>query len=51
VRETSIIETLGRAFALEISTIDRIGVRVEATWIAINLSLGSKETIELLCQD
>lgn len=49
VKETSILESLRLFFALEQTSVYRTQIRLEATWVALNLAMGSVVTIEALC--
>ena len=50
-KETSILESLRLFFALEQTTVFRTYIKLEATWIALNLAMGSVTTIEAICSE
>ena len=51
VQETSILESLRLFFALEQTSVFRTQIKLEATWVALTLALGSVKTIEALCSE
>ena len=51
VKETSILESLRLFFAIEQDNIFRTQIKLEATWITLNLAMGSVQTIEMICSE
>ena len=51
VENTSILESLSLIFSLDESVLERRDMKLEATWISLNLALGSIKTIEKVCED